>query len=324
MTTISKKNAPPDKRKITEAAKDKAPQKRKRGKDLKDDMPRAFKRLMAFAGGQKTRDGLDDGNEKPTKKSKQLAAKKAANAEAAAIAAAKKEAENPKPAVPETKKEVLAIRPGERMGEFAQRVDAALPISGLVGKAKNGKDPLGFKTKRTKKERKMHKMYDEWREQDQKLKELKEEQEDEAEEKALELESLGVNWAEMGPAKKKKGKKGTRYVGEEGGKEEDPWEVVKRNRGEAKIGINEGGEAPPDLKILPRKKLVIGGAAVEVDDIPKAAGSLRQREELQGIRENVIDEYRKLMAERREQMAKEDKEAKKMGKAKPSGKFRAA
>ena len=64
---------------------------------------------------------------------------------------------------------------------------------------------------------------------------------------------------------------------------------------------------------------------MKAGDIPKAAGSLRQREELQEIREDVVAGYRKLMAERREQAVREEKAAKKLGgKAKPSGKFRPA
>lgn len=309
MTTISKKNVVSDKKK-NDASKNEAPLKRKRGKDLKDDAPRAFRRLMAFAEGKKTRSGLDDGNDRPTKKARK-----------AATDAATKEAEAA-PAPEESKKTDLTIRPGERMSEFAQRVDAALPISGLVGKSKNGKDPLGFKTKRTKKERKMHKMYDEWREQEKKIQEAREEAEEEAEEKALELEAMGVNWDIMGPGKKKKGKKGTKYLGMVGGREEDPWEEIKRKRGETKIGLNEVAEAPPDLKI-PRKKLV-SGATVEVDDIPKAAGSLRKREELQSVREDIVASYRKLMNERREAMAKEEARETKKPKAKPSGRFRTA
>ncbi|KAM7197346.1 hypothetical protein V8F20_006700 [Naviculisporaceae sp. PSN 640] len=309
VTTISKKNAVSDKKK-NDASKDKAPLKRKRGKDPKDDAPRAFERLMAFAQGKKTRSGLDDGNDRPTKKAKK-----------AATEAANQELETA-PAPKEAKKEELTIRPGERMSEFAQRVDAALPISGLVGKSKNGKDPLGFKTKRTKKERKMHKLYDEWREQEKKIQEAREEAEEEAEEKALELEAMGVNWDIMGPGKKKKGKKGSKYLGMVGGREEDPWEEIKRKRGETKVGLNEVAEAPPDLKI-PRKKLV-SGATVEVDDIPKAAGSLRKREELQSVREDVVASYRKLMNERREAMAKEEARETKKSKAKPSGRFRTA
>ncbi|KAK3499616.1 uncharacterized protein B0T23DRAFT_21675 [Neurospora hispaniola] len=288
-TTISKKKQPVQK-KNTDGIQ-KTSSKRKRAPETQD-APRAFKRLMAFAEGKKPRSGLDNGAPPPSKKAKKKAA-------AAAAAAASNETPAPEKE-PESKPE-LKIRPGEKLSEFSQRVDAALPISGLVNnKAKNGKDPLGLKIWRTRKEMKMHKLYDEWRVQDAKIKEKREEELEELEEKEMEEESMGVTWKlnmEAGK-KKKKGKKGSRYLGESKEKEDDPWEEIKKKRGEAKVGLNEVADAPPELKI-PSKKLLVGGATVDVEGIPKAAGSLRQREELQKVREDVVAQYRKLMAERR-------------------------
>lgn len=272
--------------------------KRKRKDEKKDEIPRAFKRLMAFADGKKPRGGLDDGLEPKKKK------------------AAKKETDTPAETTttePTQAKQVSAkdavatiptIRPGERMSEFAARVDAALPLSGLVTKTvKNGKDPLGLKVARTKKERKMHKLYDEWREEDRKIQEKREEAAELAEEEEMENETMGVKWKmdmedEMASKKKKKGKKGTKYVGEMAGKEEDPWEELRRKRNEPKIGLHDVASAPPELiKVTP--KLVVRGATVNVGDIPKSAGSLRQREELQAERDDVVAAYRKLMGEKR-------------------------
>ncbi|KAK3351297.1 hypothetical protein B0H65DRAFT_113405 [Neurospora tetraspora] len=288
-TTISKKKQPVQK-KNTDGTQ-KTSSKRKRAPETQD-APRAFKRLMAFAEGRKPRSGLDNGAPPPSKKAKKKAAAAAAAAASNETPASEKETES---------KPELKIRPGEKLSEFSQRVDAALPISGLVNnKAKNGKDPLGLKVWRTKKEMKMHKLYDEWRVQDAKIKEKREEELEELEEKEMEEESMGVTWKlnmEAGK-KKKKGKKGSRYLGESKEKEDDPWEEIKKKRGEAKVGLNEVADAPPELKI-PSKKLLVGGATVDVDGIPKAAGSLRQREELQKVREDVVAQYRKLMAERR-------------------------
>ncbi|KAK5657269.1 hypothetical protein OQA88_3328 [Cercophora sp. LCS_1] len=284
VTSISKKKAPPPKKSNDDA--NKGGGKRKRSKRDPDDAPRAFKRLMAFAEGKPRKSGLDNGDA-PDKKGKSKAAKKKA--------AAAEEQPQEKPD--------LSIRPGERMWEFSQRVDAALPISGLVGKTtvKNGKDPLGIKVWRTKKERAMHKLYDEWREEDRKIKEKREEEKELEEEKAMEDDVNGVTWKldleEMNGSRKKKGKR-AKYIGEEGGKEDDPWQEIKKKRGEAKVGLNDVAQAPPELVKLP-KKLLVSGAAVEVSDIPKAAGSLRQREELQGIRNEVVASYRKMMSERR-------------------------
>ncbi len=181
-------------------------------------------------------------------------------------------------------KAVPTIRPGERLSEFNQRVDAALPLSGLVNKTvRNGKDPLGLKVWRTKKERQMHKLYDEWREEDRKIKEKREEELEEAEEQELEDEALGVSWKledEAASGKKKK-RKGGKYIGEAPGKEEDPWMEIKRKRGEAKIGINDVAQAPPELK-APPKKFTVRGAAVDVDNIPKTAGSLETERRTSG------------------------------------------
>ncbi|KAI8958230.1 hypothetical protein F5Y11DRAFT_336939 [Daldinia sp. FL1419] len=260
-------------------------QKRKRGAMPKDDAPRAFKRLMAFAGGKKPRSGLDNGDE-PSRKNKKKKADATTNTEV------------------ETKveKELPKIRPGERMSEFAARVDAALPVSGLINNSvKSGKDPLGLKVWQTKKEKKMHKLYDEWREEERKIKEQKEEELELQAEKELEEEELGVTWKldpQGGGKKKKKGKR-TKYLGEAAGDDEDPWEALKKKRGETKAGLHDVVQAPPEFTVKPQKKMTVRGAAVEIDGIPKAAGSLRRREELQTVRDDIVASYRKLMSEKR-------------------------
>jgi hypothetical protein len=263
--------------------------KRKRQDDKKDDVPRAFKKLMAFADGKKPRAGLDDGIVPPKKKK--------AQAESSATTETAKQTER-------QERDIPTIRPGERLSEFAARVDAALPLAGLVTKTvKNGKDVLGLKVPRTRKEKKMHKLYDQWREEERVIQEKREEELEQAEEEEMENDNLGVKWrldmedeAARGK-KKKKGKKG-KYLGEAAGKEEDPWEELKRKRGEPKIGLHDVAKAPPELK-PPTAKLLVRGAAVNAQDIPKAAGSLQRREELQGLRNEVVASYRKLMSEKR-------------------------
>ncbi|RYO76494.1 hypothetical protein DL766_001707 [Monosporascus sp. MC13-8B] len=262
--------------------------KRKRDGNKADDAPRAFKRLMAYASGKKPRSGLDNGEEMPGKSKKRKVAQTAASEGEA----------NETPGTPK-------IRPGERMSDFVARVDAALPISGLVNKSvRDGKDPLNLKVWRTNKERKMHKLYDQWREEERKIKEKKEEELELQAERELEEEEAGVSWKiEMqngasGKKKKKKGKK-TKYLGEVDDAEDDPWEALKKKRGETRAGLHDVVQAPPELAIKPQKKMTVRGAAVEVDDIPKAAGSLRRREELQTIRNDVVASYRKMMSEKR-------------------------
>ncbi|KAI1376446.1 hypothetical protein F4677DRAFT_418571 [Hypoxylon crocopeplum] len=257
--------------------------KRKRGTAQKDDAPRAFKRLMAFAGGKKPRSGLDNGDEPAGKKKKKKAAA----------------ASNP---APETKddSQLPKIRPGERMSEFAARVDAALPVGGLINKSvRNGKDPLGLKTWQTMKEKKMQKLYDEWREEDRKLKEKKEEELELQAEKELEEAEQGVTWKlDAQGGGKKKGKR-AKYLGEAADGDEDPWEALKKKRGETRPGLHDVVQAPPEFSVKPQRRVTVRGAAVEIDGIPKAAGSLRRREELQTVRDDIVASYRKMMNKKR-------------------------
>ncbi|KAI1496530.1 hypothetical protein F5X99DRAFT_400135 [Biscogniauxia marginata] len=263
--------------------------KRKHSATQKDDAPRAFKRLMAYAEGKKPRSGLDNG-EQPDNKNK----KKGKGGQDQSADAGNKET----PEVPK-------IRPGERLSEFAARVDAALPIGGLINNSIRGnKDPLGLKVWKTKKEMKMHKLYDEWREEERRIKEKREEELELEAEKELEDGESGVAWkleSQAGTSGKKKKKKGKRakYTGEVADDEEDPWEALKKKRGEQRPGLHDVVQAPPDFTVKPSKKLFVRGAAVDVDGIPKAAGSLRRREELQTVRGDIVASYRKMMSEKR-------------------------
>ena len=295
-TTINSKKAAEKK---ADDVEKKGSQKRKRTKG-DDDVPRAFKRLMAFAHGKAPRSGLDNGDAPAKGKGK---GKGKGNGQEKAKQQSKPAAKPTAPATSDaTQAQDLKLRPGERLSEFNQRVDAALPISGLVTKTvKNGRDPLGLKVRRTKKERKMQNMYAEWREIDRRVQERREEERELAEEQEMDDQAAGVSWkVEQEAQGKKKGKKGKRgrYIGEEGGPERDPWEELKKKRGEARVGIHDVAQAPPELK-LPRKNLFVRGATVAAADIPKAAGSLRQREELQGIRAEVVASYRQMISERR-------------------------
>ncbi|KAI0399307.1 hypothetical protein F4802DRAFT_590228 [Xylaria palmicola] len=258
--------------------------KRKRGTAPKDDAPRAFKRLMAYAGGKKPRSGLDNGDEpRGTKGKKRSASNDAKATEAKAEA---------KPAAAASS--IPTIRPGERMSEFSARVDAALPLAGLVNNSMKGnKDPLGLKVWRTNKERKMHKMYDEWREQERKIKEKREEELELEAERELEDEENGVSW-KLNIGNQVSGKRKKRAKDDE-----DPWEALRKKRGEARPGLRDVAQAPPELTVKPSKQLLVRGAAVQVTDIPKAAGSLKRREELQAARNDIVAAYRKKMGEKR-------------------------
>lgn len=250
-------------------------QRKRRNDD--DDAPRAFKRLMAVAQGQRIRSGLDDG-EKPKDKDKGKA----------------------KAAAPDDAPEAPRIRPGEDLRSFAARVDAALPMSGLTKKtkAKDGKDEIGLKVKRTRKERKMHKLYDQWHEEERKIQEKREDELELEAERDLDNDAAGILSSsafkgEMDEASGKK--KGRRRRGKAPAEDdEDPWLELKRKRAEAKVGLHDVALAPPELNKKLRQQLRVGDAAVDVENIPKSAGSLRRREELQAVREDVVEAYRKI------------------------------
>ncbi|KAJ6784198.1 hypothetical protein PWT90_09212 [Aphanocladium album] len=241
--------------------------KKRRQAKSDDDAPRAFKRLMAFSSGKKFHSGLDDGrNKKPTTTEASQANEK------------------------------LQIKPGEDLRAFAARVDAAMPLAGISTKSgiKGSKDLDGIKVQRTRKERKMHKLYDQWREEEQKIQDQREEEKELAAERELENDGAGILSTsilddEEGPKKKKKGKRGNNAV------EEDPWADLKKKRGEVKHSLNDVAEAPPELHKKQSKLLkIVGTATVNVGSAPKAAGSLRRREQLEEERQDVVEAYRRI------------------------------
>lgn len=231
-------------------------------------MPRAFKRLIAVAQGKKIRSGLDDGDLSKRKK-----------AEAATATAP------------------LRICPGEDLRSFAARVDSALPVAGLAkkSKAKDGRDEVGLKVYRTRKERQMHKLYDQWRAEERKIQDQKEEDLEEAAEREMEngmagiLSSASIISSMDQTSGTTRGRK--RRVKEA---DEDPWLELKRKRVEAPVGLHDVAQAPPHLHKKTRQQLKVGGAAVDVDSVPKAAGSLRRREELQTASNDIVEAYRKI------------------------------
>lgn len=254
---------------------------------------------MAFKQGKKLPSGLDDG-QKAKKKQKQGQSAKSAKPDADAVEL-------------QSVTDIPKIRPGERMSEFSARVDEAFPISGLINKTvKAGKDPLGLAVNRTKKEQKMHKMYAEWREQDRKIKEKKQEALELAEEEAFD-DTVAIKWqvdmkaAEQRVRKKSKNKK-KKVVGEidDGDEDGDPWEAVKRARNESPRKFNDVVQAPPQFTKAPKEKFKVRGARVDIEDVPKASGSLRRREELGEVRRSVVEGYRQMMKENKAQNRQND------------------
>lgn len=260
---------------------------------------------MAFQSGKRLPNGLDDGV-KISKAEKKRKRKLAEDAEDAAAGGGDNHNQDAKTTkIAEGKGLLPTIRVGERMSEFSARVDAALPLSGLINKTgKGGKDPLGLKVARTKTEKKMHRMYAEWREQDKKIKEKREEALELAEEEAMDEDENGqVKWkadiedtagAAVGK-KKGKGKKRKKMLGEMDDGDDDPWAQVKKNRAEAKVGLHDVVQAPPTFANIPKMKFRDRGDRAGVDNIPNASGSLRRREELSEVRKSVVESYRAMM-----------------------------
>ncbi|KAH9212115.1 hypothetical protein DL95DRAFT_525381 [Leptodontidium sp. 2 PMI_412] len=309
-----------------------AANKKRKRKDTDDDTPKAFQRLMAFAQGKKLPKGLDDGvrvrgTEEKTEggKRRKVAAGGGGGAAAAAKAAVGDgdgDGEGEIIVEKETGKgkeesNIPTIRPGERMSDFSARVDAALPVAGLINKSvRSGKDPLGLKVGRTKTEKRMHRMYDEWRAEEARIQERRQEAMEIAEEEE-EDEDGQVRWKETsttgigtagGGKKKKKGKGKKKVLGEIDDGEDDPWANVGKSRGEVKAGLNDVVLAPPTFTKPPREKFKVRGARVEVEDVPKKSGSLRRREELGGVRREVVQGYRDMMAKRGKEVVEVDEE----------------
>lgn len=238
--------------------------------------------------GWKTPSGLDDGIFKKQSK------KRKRKPETAGMV---NDDKKPQDSIP-------TIKAGERMSDFAARVNAALPVAGLVRNTR--KDPLGLKGSQTKTERRMQRMQKEWREVEAKRKEKLEVAMEEAEE---EDDEVGVGQSFNHGAGGKKSKKGKRWkvIGEEGTDEDDPWAVVKAARNEKSsglVGLHDVVQAPPQLTTTPKERFrVQNGAKVDVADVPNTAGSLRRREELGEARRSVVEGYRKMMQGKRKDSA---------------------
>ncbi|KAJ9637681.1 hypothetical protein H2201_006806 [Coniosporium apollinis] len=261
----------------------KAPSKRKKAEHSegygRDDTPKAFARLMQFQATGKGPRGLDTGD-KPKNKKRKRGQEVAEDAP-----------ENPeKPSV-----EMPKILPGERMSDFAARVDQALPVSGL---ARKGGNVAGVKERQTKTEKRLQKMYAEWRRDEARIREKEEEARELAEEEDDEQAVIFEDKTAELPAKGKKGKR-KRLIGEQRDGDDDPWAVLQASREQPK-GLHDVAQAPPQFKSLPTEKFKVrNGAKVSVGDVPNAAGSLRRREELGEARKSIIEQYRKLMESKR-------------------------
>ncbi|KAK3213594.1 hypothetical protein GRF29_28g398925 [Pseudopithomyces chartarum] len=271
-----------------------------------DDTPKAFARLMSYSKTGKHRNGLDNGA-KPKK-----TPKTPAQAKPSPKTAAEMEKETA-PGSEEQVSQTLKIMPGESLSDFRQRVNQALPLTGV---AKTGKKTPGLGDHRvTKHERHLKRLQEGWRKEEARIREKEQEAAELAEEENNELEAMWEDKTEeLAEGKKgKKGRKGRkRLVVGEVDDGADEWEALRRKR-EAKEreekegrkggikGLHDVVQEPPTFTKVPREIFKVkNGARVNVDNVPSAAGSLRKREELGAERQGIIETYRKLMAAKRD------------------------
>ena len=185
-------------------------------------------------------------------------------------------------------KPVLKIQPGERLTDYAARVDQALPVAGLI--AKNNKADGMREQRKTKHEKKLQRLVNNWKAEEAKRIEKVQEEWDEAEEQEDENDAI---WEAQnaGFADGKKGKKGKK------GKEDDPWAELKKKRDRPK-GVFDVVQAPPQFTKTPKEFKIKDGAKIGVSSVPNA-GSIRRQEILAETRADVIARYREMMQAKR-------------------------
>ena len=230
---------------------------------------------------KRPRSGLDDGSNTTASKKKRKTDPP--------------QSEDAQVSVPEVsiQSEMPKILPGERLGDFAARVDHALPVG---GQARKGKVKVeGLKERQTKTEKRLQKMYAAWREEDARRKEKEEERKEQEEEAEEERQATMGGQSTQLPTSSNKIKR-RKMTGEQGNiDDEDPWAELKARR-EKPRGLHDVVQAPPSLKAAPKEKFKVrNGAMVNVENIPTSAGSLKRREELSGARKEVIERYRAMM-----------------------------
>ena len=261
------------------------PAKRKHAQ-TQDDTPRAFARLLG--NYRPPRSGLDNGI-RPSKKARKET---------------KPEPKSDTPTLAPAPVAVPTIQPHEPLSAFSARVDAALPFSGL-SKKNGGAEKVG-RERQTKTERKMQKMQKEWREEDRRRKsKLEEEGLDDVDEDVFDgLSKTTKNGKSKGAKRKRnRGDHGEGVVNDD---DDDPWAHLAAKRREENdartasgsgagglVGLHDVVSAPPRISSVPRER--------ENVKISKAGGGLKRQQELSEARMTVIEGYRQMMREKREQ-----------------------
>lgn len=212
------------------------------------------------------------------------------------------------------------ILPGEKLSDFAARVDREMPLSEMKRTMQVATLPNGTKIREqrlTKHDKRLRRLQSQWREDDEKIKEREAIEREEREAEMEDQLDLWKQWeTEAGKSKAKKkaaaSQKKKKNKGKNAGDadpeddnddydDSDPWAKLNKperlNRSANPLDVVQ---APPQLTKPKEKFKVRGGAKVNVDNVPTAMGSLRRREELADERKNIVEEYRRLMAEKRQ------------------------
>lgn len=211
------------------------------------------------------------------------------------------------------------ILPGEKLSDFAARVDQALPLSGVTrkggnkGDSKIDADIRNLREHRqTKHEKRLLRLQTQWREEEAKLREKEAAEREEKEAEYDEVAETWKQWEDEAGKGKKKGKKGTKKKRRKGGataegalsegsdSDGDPWaKLNKKKRASRPMNPFDVAQAPPEKLTKVREIFKVRGATVDVANVPTASGSLRRREELASHRQTIVDEYRRIMAAKR-------------------------
>lgn len=267
----------------------------------------AIKTDGAEGGKKKRKRGAESGQDESTPKKKSGAASAAAVTDVAASAAAAKSESQAGP----------KILPGEKLSDFSARVDREMPLSEMKrsGKANPGDLPKIREQRLTKHDKRLRRLQAQWREEDVKIREREQAEREEREAEMEEQLELWKQWeTEAGKAKarkkaeaqkKKKKNKGNAAAADNDSDDDydgaDPWAKLNNpERMNRQINPQDVAQAPPQLT-KPREIFKVrGGAKVNVANVPTAMGSLRRREELADERKNIVEQYRRLMAEKRQ------------------------
>ena len=182
------------------------------------------------------------------------------------------------------------IHPTEHLADFSARVNASLPVSGLITRSK----AHGTQERKTKLERRMQRMQKEWREAEARRKDRREE---ERIEKAVDEDDDDEIGARASKGKKE-GKRRKHLTEDNGDYDEDPWAKIAAARQRSDmtngglVGLHDVVQAPPKL---PRKT----GQKLEA---PKSVTvGLERQGELEEGRRNIVEGYRRMMREKREE-----------------------